>query len=100
MHVDDMADACVYLMENFDADEIEEFVNIGVGKDISIGELAELIKEIVGFKGKIKKDTSKPDGTPKKLLDVTKLNSLGWKAQISLKDGIKQTYEWYKDQIN
>lgn len=100
MYVDDMADACVYLMENFDADKIEEFVNIGVGKDISIGELAELIKEIVGFKGTIKKDTSKPDGTPKKLLAVTKLNSLGWKARISLKDGIEQTYNWYKDQID
>ena len=100
LHVDDMADACVYLMENFNADDIGEFVNIGVGKDITIGELAELIKEIVGFEGKIKYDTSKPDGTPQKLLDITKLNSLGWKAKISLKDGIEQTYEWYLDQLN
>jgi GDP-L-fucose synthase len=99
MHVDDMADACVYLMENFNADDIREFVNIGVGKDITIGELAELIKEIVGFEGKIKLDTSKPDGTPQKLLDITKLNSLGWKARISLKDGIEQTYNWYQSQI-
>lgn len=99
MHVDDMADACVYLMENFNTDDIGEFVNIGVGKDITIGELAEIIKEIVGFNGKIKQDTSKPDGTPQKLLDITKLNFLGWKARISLKDGIKQTYEWYKSQI-
>ena len=99
MHVDDMADACVYLMENFNSNEIGEFVNIGVGKDIKIGELSELIKKIVGFKGKIKKDTSKPDGTPQKLLDVTKLNSLGWKAKISLKDGIEQTYDWYQDQL-
>jgi GDP-L-fucose synthase len=99
MHVDDMADACVYLMENFSADQINEFVNIGVGKDITIGELAELIKETVGFKGKIVNDISKPDGTPQKLLDVTKLNSLGWKARISLEEGIKQTYEWYQDQI-
>jgi GDP-L-fucose synthase len=99
MHVDDMSDACVYLMENFDSDKMGEFVNIGVGKDITIGELAELIKEIVGFKGKIVNDTSKPDGTPQKLLDVTKLNSLGWTARISLKEGIKQSYEWYRDQI-
>lgn len=99
LHVDDMADACVYLMENFNMDDIGEFVNIGVGKDITIGELAELIKEIVGFKGEIRRDLSKPDGTPQKLLDVTKLNSLGWKAKISLKDGIKQTYECYQSQI-
>lgn len=99
LHVDDMADACVYLMENFNTDDIGEFVNIGVGKDITIGELAELIKEIVGFKGEIRKDLSKPDGTPQKLLDITKLSSLGWKANISLKDGIRQTYEWYQSQI-
>jgi GDP-L-fucose synthase len=99
LYVDDMADACVYLMEKFDSSEIEEFVNIGVGKDITIGELAELIKEIVGFKGKIIKDISKPDGTPQKLLDVTKLNSLGWKASIQLKEGIERTYVWYQDQI-
>nr|WP_292391021.1 GDP-L-fucose synthase [Methanosarcina sp. UBA5] len=98
MHVDDMADACVYLMENFNIDDIGEFVNIGVGKDITIGELSELIKEIVGFEGEIKKDLSKPDGTPQKLLDITKLSSLGWKAKISLKDGIEQTYEWYQSQ--
>jgi GDP-L-fucose synthase len=99
MHVDDAADACVYLMENFNANDIGEFVNIGVGKDITIGELAVLVKEVVGFEGKIKLDTSKPDGTPRKLLDITKLNSLGWKAKISLKDGIEQTYVWYQGQI-
>jgi GDP-L-fucose synthase len=96
MHVDDMADACVYLMENYEFPEIGEFVNIGVGEDIPISELVELIKEIVGFEGKIKYDTLKPDGTPRKLMDVTKLNELGWKAKISLKDGIKETYELYK----
>jgi len=96
MHVDDMADACVFLMENYEFSEIGEFVNIGVGEDIPISELVELIKEIVEFEGKIKYDTSKPDGTPRKLMDVTKLNSLGWKAKISLKDGIKETYELYK----
>jgi GDP-L-fucose synthase len=99
MYVDDMADACVYLMENLSTDDIGEFVNIGVGKDITIGELAELIKEIVGFEGKIKYDISKPDGTPQKLLDITKLSSLGWKAKTPLKAGIEQTYVWYKDQI-
>ena len=99
MHVDDMADACVYLMEKYNTDSIGEFVNIGVGKDITIGELSEVIKEIVGFEGTVKKDLSKPDGTPQKLLDITKLSSLGWKAKISLRDGIKQTYEWYQSQI-
>lgn len=95
MHVNDMADACVYLMENYDYSEIGEFVNIGVGEDVTISELVELIKEIVGFEGKIKYDTSKPDGTPRKLMDVSRLNKLGWKAKISLKEGIRETYEWY-----
>lgn len=99
MHVDDMADACVYLMEKYNTGDIGEFVNIGVGKDITIGELSEVIKEIVGFEGTIRKDLSKPDGTPQKLLDVAKLSSLGWKAKISLRDGIEQTYEWYQSQI-
>lgn len=95
MHVDDMASACVYLMENYDFSEIEEFVNIGVGEDITIHELAEIIKDVVGFKGSIKYDTSKPDGTPRKLMDVSRLKELGWKTGISLKAGIKETYEWY-----
>ncbi|MFZ3169708.1 MAG: GDP-L-fucose synthase [Candidatus Methanoperedens sp.] len=95
LHVDDMADACVYLMENYDAPDIGEFVNIGVGEDLTIRELAELIGDIVGYKGEIVYDTTKPDGTPQKLLDVSRLCSLGWKARISLRDGIEQTYEWY-----
>ncbi|NJD53208.1 MAG: GDP-L-fucose synthase [Candidatus Methanoperedens sp.] len=95
LHVDDMADACVYLMENYDAPAIGEFVNIGVGEDLTIRELAELIGDIAGYKGKIVYDTTKPDGTPQKLLDVSRLNRLGWKASISLRDGIKQTYELY-----
>jgi GDP-L-fucose synthase len=95
MHVDDMANACVYLMENYNFSEIGEFVNIGVGEDITISELVEIIKEIVEFKGSIKYDTSKPDGTPRKLMDVSRLKELGWKARITLKDGIKETYEWY-----
>ncbi len=96
LHVDDMADACIYLMENYNASNIGEFVNIGVGKDITIRELAEMIQDIVGYEGKIIYDTSKPDGTPQKLLDVSRLNELGWKASIPLKEGIAQTYEWYK----
>jgi GDP-L-fucose synthase len=96
LHVDDMADACVYLMENFDVSDIGEFVNIGIGEDLTIRELAELIKDIVGYRGKIVYDISKPDGTPRKLLDVSKLHDLGWKAKIPLKDGIKETYEIMK----
>ena len=95
MHVDDMADACVYLMENCDVANIGEFVNIGVGEDLMIWELAELIRDIVGYEGEIVYDTSKPDGTPQKLLDVSRLHGLGWDAKISLRDGIKQAYEWY-----
>jgi GDP-L-fucose synthase len=99
LHVDDMADACVYLMENFNARDIGEFVNIGVGEDVTIAELVELIKEIVGFEGEIRYDTSKPDGTPQKLLDVGRLEGLGWKSRISLKEGIEDAYGWYT-QIN
>ena len=95
LHVDDMADACVYLMENYDVSDIGEFVNIGVGEDLTIRGLAELIKDIVGYGGGIVYDTSKPDGTPRKLLDVTKLHNLGWQAKISLEAGIKQAYDWY-----
>jgi GDP-L-fucose synthase len=95
LHVDDMADACVYLMDNFNAEDMGEFVNIGVGKDVSIAELSETIRDIVGFEGEVLYDTSKPDGTPRKLLDVSLLNSLGWKHSIDLKEGIKNTFEWY-----
>jgi GDP-L-fucose synthase len=95
LHVDDMADACVYLMEKFNAPDIGESVNIGIGKDIMIKELADLIKDMVEYEGKIVYDLSKPDGTPQKLLDVMKLHQLGWKEQISFKEGLKQTYEWY-----
>ncbi|MFZ3383187.1 MAG: GDP-L-fucose synthase [Candidatus Methanoperedens sp.] len=95
LHVDDMADACVYLMENFNAPDIGEFVNIGLGEDVTIREMAELIGDIAGYNGEIVYDTTKPDGTPQKLLDVSKLRKLGWDARISLRDGIKQAYEWY-----
>ena len=94
LHVDDLADAVVYLMNNFDENEP---LNIGTGEDISIKELAELIKKIVGYEGEIRFDTTKPDGTPRKLLDVSRLHSTGWKHRITLKEGIKQTYEWFKE---
>ena len=95
LYVDDMADACVYLMENYDAPDIGEFVNIGLGEDVTIRELAELIGEIVGYGGKIVYDASKPNGTPQKLLDVSRLRELGWEAKVSLRNGIKQAYKWY-----
>lgn len=94
LHVDDLADACCYLMQNYNE---AGFVNIGTGEDITIGELALMIKEIAGYDGQIKHDTTKPDGTPRKLLDVSKLNSLGWKASISLREGISMVYEAVKD---
>ncbi len=92
LYVDDMADACVYLMNHYDDGEI---VNIGVGKDISIAELVELIREEVGYTGTIEYDLTKPDGTPRKLLDVSKIQSLGWSAKTSLRDGIRKTIDWY-----
>jgi GDP-L-fucose synthase len=92
LHVDDLADAAVYLMQNYDEDGI---VNVGVGDDISIKELALLIAEIVGYKGRLEFDPSKPDGTPQKLLDVSKLNKLGWSSSISLRAGLTSTYKWF-----
>jgi len=94
LHVDDLADALLFLMNNYNGDQ---FVNVGVGKDISILELAELIKDIVGFEGEIVNDTSKPDGTPRKLLDVSRLSEIGWEANIGLREGIKNTYKWFKE---
>ena len=92
LHVDDMADACVYLMQNCDNTEL---INIGTGTDISIRELAELVGKIVDFPGKIVFDSSKPDGTPQKLLDVSRLRQTGWSASISLEQGIRAVYQWY-----
>jgi GDP-L-fucose synthase len=93
LHADDLGRACLYLLENYDDDVA---INVGVGEDVSIKELAELIQKITGFEGNIEWDSSKPDGTPRKLLDVSRISALGWKAQISLEDGIRSTYEWYK----
>ena len=96
MHADDLADASVYLMKHYN-DKVP--VNVGVGEDISIIQLAELIKELVGFKGRIVLDATKPDGTPRKILDVRKLHSLGWRHKISLNEGLRQVYEDYKTTI-
>ena len=93
LYVDDLASACIFLMNNYDNSEI---INIGTGEDLSILELANMVKEITEYEGNIIWDSSKPDGTPRKLLDVSKIKSLGWKHSINLKEGIKRTYEWYK----
>ena len=99
LYVDDLADAIYFLMNKIDAKDIYEqgitHLNIGTGEDLTIAELAELIKNIVGFEGKIVYDTSKPDGTPRKLLDVTRIHNLGWKHRTSLEEGIRKTYEWF-----
>jgi len=92
LYSDELADAAIFIMENLSADEVGELINIGSGVEHTIMELAELIKDTVGFKGKILLNREKPDGTPRKLLDVTRLNSLGWKAKISLRDGLKMAY--------
>jgi len=92
LHVDDLADAAVFLMNNYSS---EDFINVGVGEDITILALAELVAEIVGFHGKIVTDTSKPDGTPRKLMDVSRLHALGWKARIGLREGIAAVYQWF-----
>ena len=92
LFADDLAEACVFLMEDKNAADIGEFINIGSGFDMSISEIAELIKDTVGFKGKLKYDTTKPDGTPLKLMDVSKINTLGWSAKTPLKDGLKIAY--------
>jgi GDP-L-fucose synthase len=92
LHVDDLADACVFLMKNYSDDS---HINVGYGSDVTVRELAELVSEVVGFKGKFVTDPSKPDGTPQKLMDVSRLANAGWRAKISLKDGIAATYAWY-----
>jgi GDP-L-fucose synthase len=95
LHVDDLADACIFLMKKFDYKDVGEFVNIGTGTDITIRDLALLVKEVVGFDGEVKNDPTKPDGTPKKLLDVSRIKALGWKPKIELPEGVQKTYAWY-----
>ncbi len=92
LHVDDLADACLFLMERY---ESEELINVGWGEDISIRDLANLVRDVVGFAGGIEFDTTKPDGTPRKLLDVARLTALGWKPRIPLADGVARVYQWF-----
>ena len=94
LHVDDLADAALFLMRRYDDGEI---INVGVGEDISIADLAELVKDVVGFAGNIVFDPTKPDGTPRKLLDVSRLKGLSWSAHIGLEDGVRQTYAWFRE---
>jgi GDP-L-fucose synthase len=96
LHVDDLARACVHLLEHYDEPEP---INVGVGEDLSIRELAEMVADVVGYEGTLEFDTSKPDGTPRKLLDVGKIHALGWKAQIDLRNGLESTYAWYRQQL-
>jgi len=99
LYVDDLADACVFLLENLEAEDLYadgiSHINVGSGEDLSIKELAEEIKDVVGFKGQITFDTDKLDGTPRKLLDVSRLNNLGWKKTVDLRAGLEKTYNWY-----
>lgn len=97
LHVDDLADACLFLMKEYESPEI---INIGVGEDLSIAELASMVSEVVGFSGQIEYDSTKPDGTPRKLVDTSRINELGWKAQTNLREGIQDTYQWYLQNID
>ncbi|HEU0131830.1 MAG TPA: GDP-L-fucose synthase [Mycobacteriales bacterium] len=92
LHVDDLAKACVHLLEHYDEPDP---INVGTGEDVRVRELAELVAEVVGYDGEIAWDSSKPDGTPRKLLDVSRINALGWKAETALRDGVAATYAWY-----
>lgn len=96
LHVDDCAEACVFLMREYDG---EEHINIGVGTDLSIRDLAALVSEVIGFEGALTFDTTKPDGTPRKLVDTTRINQLGWTARIPLQEGIRRSYEWFKNNV-
>ena len=95
LHVDDLAAACLHLLENYDD---QSPINVGTGTDLTIRELAELVQAVVGFEGEIVWDTSKPDGTPKKQLDISRRTALGWSPSIQLRDGIASTYKWYLEQ--
>jgi GDP-L-fucose synthase len=96
LHVDDLAEACYTCMQNYNE---SEQINVGTGEDVTIKELAETISDIVGFMGDVEWDTSKPNGTPRKVLNVDRIKALGWEPRISLRDGIKKTYEWYKENV-
>src|SRR6185312_8458579 len=93
LHTDDFADACLFLMDTYNSSDI---INVGPGEDLSILDLAQTMKRIIGYEGRISWDASKPDGTPRKLLDVSKIRTLGWKHAIELEDGLRRTYDWFK----
>jgi GDP-L-fucose synthase len=95
--VDDLAEACLFVMNHYEQNDI---INVGVGKDISVKELAELTSAVVGFEGDLIFDDSKPDGTPRKLLDVTRLKTLGWQSRTTLRQGIEQTYRWFVENVS
>ena len=95
LYAEDLADACVFLMERYSAKDIGEFVNVGTGNDLTIKELAEKVKKIVGFNGEIVWDNTKPDGTPKKLLDISRMKKLGWEPKTGIEEGIRKAYDWY-----
>ena len=97
LYVDDLADACLFLMEHYDG---EQLINVGWGEDVSIRELAELLGSVVGYSGQLVFDTSKPDGTPRKLLNVSKLRGLGWRAETTLRAGIESTYAWFLEHLD
>ena len=97
LHVDDLADAALFLMERYDEEEI---INVGWGEDLSIAELAETIRDVVGFTGQLRFDPSRPDGTPRKLLDVSRLSDLGWRPRITLRDGLESTYRWFVEHLD
>ncbi|MGY1631554.1 GDP-L-fucose synthase family protein [Geodermatophilus sp. SYSU D01186] len=96
LHVDDLARACLFLLDHYDGPRP---VNVGVGEDLSIRELAQLVADVVGYRGALEFDSGKPDGTPRKLLDVSTLHGLGWRAQTGLREGLEQTYAWYREQL-
>jgi GDP-L-fucose synthase len=95
LHSDDLGRACVFLLEEYD-DNIP--INVGTGKDVTIKELAEVIQKVIGFEGEIEWDSSRPDGTPRKLLDISRISNLGWKPEIKLLEGIESTYAWFKQE--
>jgi len=99
LYVDDLAAACVHLMTHHDARALGEFVNIGTGADLTIAELAGIVARVVGYRGEIRWDHTKPDGTPQKLLDVSRIHDLGWRARVGLEEGIQRTYQWYLDHL-
>jgi GDP-L-fucose synthase len=96
LYIDDMADACIFLMENYSA---AGTINVGTGEDLQIAELVTVMKDVIGFNGTIAYDTSKPDGTPRKVLDTTKINNLGWRPKFGLTDGLATTYKWFLENV-